>query len=83
MKFAILMSLTLFSIAAFAADVKDFNRVLIKDVQHDIHNDNDQALKTNMAPMRGPASVDEVERVPNQEVKFEKRNVRQTGMEKW
>lgn len=84
MKFTLICFLALFSVVASARDVKDFNKVLIEDVQKDINTDNDQALRTRGSQMRGPASVEEVS-VPavQEDNKFEKRNVRQTGSQKW
>ena len=64
MKFALAMMVVLGSTMTFAKDVKDFNKVLIEDVQKDIETNNDQTLKTNNSPMRGPASVVEEENVP-------------------
>lgn len=84
MKFSLICFLVLFSVMAQAKDVKDFNKVLIEDVQKDISTDNDQALKTRGSQMRGPASVDEVSApVEQEDNKFEKRNIRQTGSQKW
>lgn len=79
MKLAVLIILGLISFAAMASDVNHFNKILIQDVQHAINTDNDQAFKKKTAPMRAPASSENVQ----EDVKFEKRNVRQTGMEKW
>lgn len=82
LKYSIICILALFSITAFALDVKDFNKVLIEDVQKDISTDNDQALRTRS--FRGPASVEEASApVQPEENKFEKRNIRQTGSQKW
>jgi hypothetical protein len=64
MKFALAMMVVLGSTMTFAKDVKDFNKVLIEDVQKAIETNNDQTLKTNNSPMRGPASVVEEENVP-------------------
>ncbi len=82
MKLTFLIITGLMSFASFAKDVKDFNKVLIETIQHDLQNDNDHSLKTKVTPMRGPASVEGVGRESAGE-NFEKKNVRQTGMEKW
>ena len=83
MKYSIICIFALFSLTSFARDVKDFNKVLIEDVQKDISSDNDQALRTRS--FRGPASVVEEASAPVQQEdnKFEKRNIRQTGSQKW
>jgi hypothetical protein len=83
MKYSIIGILALISVSAFARDVKDFNKALIADVQKDINTDNDQALKSRTS--RGPASVveDVSQPVEQEENKFEKRNIRQTGSQKW
>jgi hypothetical protein len=84
MKFAFVIILVLSSGLALAKDVKDFNKVLIDDVQNDIENDNDQIFKKDNSPMRGPASV-EVENeevVPQEDSKIEKK-VNQLGNTKW
>jgi hypothetical protein len=84
MKFSLICVLALFSVNGFAKDVKDFNKVLMEDVQKDINTDNDQALKARGSRMRGPASVEEYAApVEQEDNKFEKRNVRQTGSQKW
>ena len=83
MKILILVGAVVLSAAGYAKDINDFNKILIQDVQHDIHTDNDQRLKKQAAPMRGPASVDEVVKDSREDVKFEKSNVRQIGIEKW
>lgn len=82
MKYLIISLIALSSFAALARDVKDFNKVLIETVQKDINTDNDQALRARS--FRGPASVsEEVSPVEAEENKFEKRNIRQTGTQKW
>lgn len=83
MKYSIITILALFSLSALARDVKDFNKILIEDVQKDISSDNDQALKSRS--FRGPASVveDVSHPVEQEDNKFEKRNIRQTGSQKW
>lgn len=82
MKYLIISLFVLSAFSASARDVKDFNKVLIETVQKDINSDNDQALRSRS--FRGPASVvEEVTPVEVEENKFEKRNVRQTGTQKW
>ena len=82
MKFTLFFFLVFstYSSVISAADVKDFNKVLIQGVQTDIANENDQKLKTKAAPMRGPASVGVG---INEDSKYEKQNTRQTGNQKW
>ncbi len=84
MKFTFVIILVLSSGLAFAKDVKDFNKVLIDDVQNDIENDNDQKFKKDNSPMRGPASVeaDNEEAAPQEDSKIEKK-VNQFGNTKW
>lgn len=82
MKYLIISLLALSSFSVAARDVKDFNKVLIETVQKDINTDNDQALRSRS--FRGPASViEESSATEVEENKFEKRNVRQTGTQKW
>ena len=82
MKYLIISLLALSSFSVAARDVKDFNKVLIETVQKDINTDNDQALRSRS--FRGPASViEESSPTEVEENKFEKRNVRQTGTQKW
>lgn len=82
MKYSFLVLAFLVASVAYAKEVKDFNKVLFETVQKDINTDNDQVLKPKR--MRGPASVIENPSYNAQEEnKFEKRNVRQTGSEKW
>lgn len=83
MKYSIIAILAFLSLSTFARDVKDFNKALINDVQKDINTDNDQALKSRS--FRGPASVEEDVSHPieQEDNKFEKRNIRQTGSQKW
>ena len=84
MKFPIVTLVLLLSSLAQAKSVKDFNKVLIQDVQKDLATDNDQRLKTREVPMRAPASVVETaEDGKSENERVEKGNVRQTGMQKW
>jgi hypothetical protein len=84
MKLALTLVLVLGTTMAQAQtqEMKNFNKVLIQEVQHSLATDNDQNLKKSNAPMRGPASV-EVE-VDNykENVKI-KKNERQLGNPKW
>ncbi|MBA2406195.1 MAG: hypothetical protein H0V66_15575 [Bdellovibrionales bacterium] len=85
MKFMLMMILVLASFAATAKNVKDFNKTLIQDVQKDLNTDNDQTLKKNNAPMRGPASVNEAEvtdQTIQEDSKINKKD-RQLGNSKW
>lgn len=80
----LLFCLALISVHAFAkSEVKNFNDVLIQNVQSDIQNDNDQQFRKRSVG-RGPASVEsEPEgRYIEQEKKIDK-NVRQIGNQKW
>lgn len=82
MKFAIIALLTLTALAASAKDVRDFNKVLVQDVQKSIQTDNDQDLKSKEAVLRGPASVEEEsEQAIEEENKIEKS--KQLGTQKW
>ncbi len=84
MKFSLALILMLSSSPILAKNVGELNRVLIEDVQRDLKTDNDLNLKTKPSRMRAPASVDVREDKPVQEkIPFEKRNIRQTGSEKW
>ena len=84
MKLALAFVLVLGTTAALAQEMKNFNKVLIQEVQHDLATDNDQNLKKSNAPMRGPASV-EVEVAPKnyqENSKIEKKE-KQLGNSKW
>ncbi len=83
MKIFIIFSL-LVSTVSFASEMQDFNKLLIKDVQKDIDNQNDQRFKTKEVK-RGPASVGaDVEGSQIEETqKLEKSNFRQIGPNKW
>jgi len=83
MKFPLVTSVLLFSSLVHASGVKDFNKVLIRDVQKDIETDNVQELKTKAAPMRAPASVIESSESEFEKERVDKRNAKQTGMQKW
>ena len=85
MKLTLMMVLVLGTSVAFAKnDVNEFNKALIDDVKHDLKTDNDQNLKTNNSPMRGPASVETEpeENVITEDSKTDKKD-RQLGANKW
>jgi hypothetical protein len=84
MKLALTLVLVLGTTMAQAQtqEMKNFNKVLIQEVQHSLATDNDQNLKKSNAPMRGPASV-EVEVDNYQENVKIKKNERQLGNPKW
>lgn len=75
------------STAAFAKEsVQDFNHLLIKDVQRDIQNQNDDQFKTKESRTRGPASVGvEVEARDIKDYNEDKieKNFKQLGSRKW
>ena len=76
-----ILTLALITTTAFAKeDVKQFNKVLMEDVQKDVKAENDFALKKS--PMRGPASVEAVEATVEENSKLEKKE-RQLGTSKW
>lgn len=83
MKYSFALILLLSSTSIWARTVNDFNKLLIEDVQKDINSDNDQKLKTKIMPMRAPASVEASTEEAQEKIPFEKRNIRQTGSEKW
>lgn len=80
MKFTIAFAIVVTTTTAWAGPVKDFNKVLIQDVQNQITKD-DESFKTKAAT-RAPASV-EVEVVPMEEPSKIDKNVRQIGPNKW
>jgi hypothetical protein len=87
MKVVLTLLLVFGSMQLMAKEVKDFNKILIQDVQKDISSDNDHALKTKESIRRGPASVEEeqVEADPaalQEENKIDK-NFRQIGSKNW
>lgn len=86
MKFSLTLLFVLASGLAMGKDVKDFNKVLMDDVQKDINSDNDKALKTREAVMRAPASVEEEDSMSVDETKeldkIEK-NFKQLGSKNW
>ena len=84
MKFTFVIILVLSSGVALAKDVKNFNKVLIDDVQKDIKTDNDQTFKKDNSPMRNPASaeVENEEAASPDNSQFEKK-VNQLGNTKW
>jgi hypothetical protein len=82
MKLALMMIFALGTSVAFAKDVKDFNKALMDGVKKDLATDNDQNLKKDNSPMRGPASVEVEEAVAPENSKVEKKE-RQFGNSKW
>lgn len=86
MKFTLMMVLVLGTSVAFAKhDVTGFNKALMDDVQKDLKTDNDQNLKSDNSPMRGPASVEteaDEEVVIQEDSKTDKKD-RQIGANKW
>ena len=82
MKFSLLALLLLASTSLMAKEVKNFNKLLMEDVQKDIKNDNAEDLKTKSTATRGPASVSTEEGPAQDESKIDK-NVRQIGANKW
>ena len=82
MKLALMMILAVGTSVALAKDVKDFNQALMDDVKKDLATDNDQNLKKDNSPMRGPASVEVEEAVAPENSKLEKKE-RQFGNSKW
>lgn len=82
MKFSLLALLILSSTAVLAKEVKDFNKVLIENVQKDIQNENVESFKSPTS--RAPASVEVEHENANvqDEGKIEK-NFRQLGAHKW
>lgn len=85
MKLTLMMVLVLGTSVALAKnDVNEFNKALMDDVQHDLKTDNDQNLKSDNSPMRGPASVETEpeETVIKEDSKTDKKD-RQFGANKW
>jgi len=87
MKFSLTLLFVLASGLAMGKDVKDFNKVLMEDVQKDINTDNDQALKTREAVTRAPASVEEEEDSKSVDESKEldkiEKNFKQLGSKNW
>jgi hypothetical protein len=84
MKLALTLVLVLGTTMALAQEMKNFNKVLIQEVQHSLATDNDQNLKKSNAPMRGPASVEvETEAKNYQENSKIEKKERQLGNSKW
>lgn len=81
MKYGLVFILAMAS-NAYAKEVKDFNKVLIQNMQKDINNQNDYQFKTQAG--RAPASVPEaeVDRPIKEDNKIDK-NVRQIGPRDW
>ena len=84
MKLALTFILALGSTVALAQEMKNFNKVLIQKVQHDLEADNVQGFKKNSEPMRGPASVQEelTDKSYQENSKLEKKET-QLGNSKW
>lgn len=85
MKLTLMMVLVLGTSVAFAKnDVNEFNRALMDDVKHDLKTGNDQNLKSDNSPMRGPASVETEPEVTviKEDSKTDKKD-RQLGANKW
>lgn len=84
MKLAFTLVLVLGTTVAVAQEMKQFNKVLIQEVNHDLATGNDQNLKKSNAPMRGPASVEvEAETKNYQENSKIEKKERQFGNSKW
>ncbi len=86
MKLTLMMIFVLSSSVVFGKEVKpDFTKTLLQDVQKDIDSDNDYKLKKNNSPMRGPASVEDVEVIDTEikeDTKLDK-NFKQIGGKNW
>jgi len=86
MKLALTIILVLGSSVAVAQDqeMKNFNKILIQEVQDDLAADNVQSFKKNNAPMRGPASVriETIDKSNKENSKIEKKE-KQIGNAKW
>ena len=82
MKYAIILIILNFTFSAFAKEVRDFNKVLIQNVQKDIRNNNDEQFKAKPVS-RGPASVEANENTIQEDKKIDKMNIRQIGPNKW
>lgn len=78
--------LLILSFSALAREVKDFNKILIQNVQTDIKNDNIHSFEKGSL-RRAPASVVEEEGQSDETIKedqkFDKMNNRQIGPNKW
>lgn len=71
------------SLGLFASDVSKFNDVLVKGVQKDLKDQNEDSFKSNK-PMRAPASVESHPAdLPQDEKKQNKSNVKQLGPTNW
>lgn len=81
MKYTIVLTLAITSTIAWAEPVRDFNKVLIQDVQKQITKDDD-SFKSKKSS-RAPASVDDVEVAPMEEPSKIDKNVRQIGPNRW
>lgn len=82
MKLLFILVLVTFSAQVLAKDVKDFNKALIEDVKEDLNTENDFNLKSDKAPMRGPASVGGELEIEEPKTKVETKD-RQLGTNKW
>lgn len=82
MKFTLLAIVILASTSVMAKEVRNFNKLLMEEVQKDIRNDNAEDLKTKTSATRGPASVS-TEVGPTQDESKIDKTVRQTGSRKW
>jgi len=77
--FFILIIITSF-VYAKKDEVRDFNKLLLEDVQKDIETDNAEDLKVKEGASRAPASIgSDVQEVP--ETKTDK--LKQLGSSKW
>ena len=81
MKYTIVLTLAITSAVAWAEPVKNFNKVLIQDVQKQITKDDD-SFKSKKSS-RTPASVSDVEVAPMEEPSKIDKNVRQIGPNRW
>jgi hypothetical protein len=68
--------------SALAQESREFNQVLIKEVQKDIQSGNDFNFKKDKRPMRGPASISPTIEVEMPKTKVETKD-KQLGADKW
>ncbi|MGE3609747.1 MAG: hypothetical protein AB7I27_09205 [Bacteriovoracaceae bacterium] len=82
MKFGLIFFIFSITLAYAKKEVRDFNHILIQNMQQDLNNQNDDQFKTKAG--RAPASVTpvEVENPIKEESKIDK-TVRQTGHKEW
>lgn len=84
MKFTLFAVLVLASSSLMAKEVKNFNKLLMEEVQKDIKNDNAEYLKSKSEVSRGPASVaPELEDGPVKDESKIDKSVRQFGGRQW